>query len=56
MEGAWARFVIAIEPGQLSSTPLYWDGTRWVPERRKALLYADSGLAKRDMKKLKAKM
>lgn len=52
----WARFVIATEPGRLSSSPLYWDGTKWVPERRRALLYADPGLAERDMRKLKGKM
>jgi hypothetical protein len=51
----WARFVIATEPGRLSSSPLYWDGRKWVPERRKALLYADPGLAEIKMEKLRAK-
>jgi hypothetical protein len=54
--GKWARFVIAIEPRQPSSRPLYWDGTKWVPERRRALLYANPGLAQRHMDKLRAKM
>ena len=54
--GEWARFVIAAEPGRSSSSPQYWDGTNWVPERRKALLYADPELAERDLVRLRAKM
>jgi hypothetical protein len=54
--GKWARFVIAIEPRGPSSSPLYWDGTKWVPERRRALLYANPVLAQRHMDKLRARM
>jgi hypothetical protein len=54
--GKWVRFVIAIEPGRWSPVPLYWAGTKWVPQRHKALLYADPELADRDMRKLRAKM
>ena len=53
--GKWARFVIAAEPGRLSSGRSYWDGTKWVPERRRALLYADPGRAERQTRKLRAK-
>ncbi len=53
--GKWARFVIATEPRGFSSSPSYWDGTKWVPERRTALLYADPGLAERDLEMLRAK-
>jgi hypothetical protein len=52
---AWARFVIATEPRGFQPSQLYWSGTNWVPERRKALLYADPGLAQRDMARLRAK-
>ena len=52
----WARFVIAAEPGRSSSSPRYWDGTNWVPERRRALLYADFELAERDLVTLREKM
>lgn len=54
--GTWARFVIATEPRGLSSSPSYWNGMNWVPERRKALLYADPELAERDLVKLREKM
>ncbi len=54
--GKWARFVIVTENKRPSSRPLYWDGTNWVMERRRAILYADPGLAERDLRKLKAKM
>ena len=54
--GTWARFVIATEPRRLSSGSLYWDGTKWVPERRRALLYANPVLAQRHMDKLRARM
>jgi len=54
--GTWVRFVIATEPKGLSSSLLYWDGTSWVPERRRALLYADPELAERDLVRLREKM
>ncbi len=53
--GKWARFVIAAEPGRLSSGTSYCDGTKWVFERRSALLYADPRRAERQMRKLRAK-
>ena len=54
--GKWARFMIVNESKQSSSRPLYWDGTNWVHERHKSLLYADPRLAERHMDKLRAKM
>jgi hypothetical protein len=48
--------VIATEPRGFLSDPHYWDGTRWMPERRRALLYADPRLAESDMERLRAKM
>jgi hypothetical protein len=54
--GKWARFVIATKPRESSSSPLYWDEAKWVPERPRALLYADPELAESDMEKLRAKM
>jgi hypothetical protein len=54
--GKWARFVIVNERKQSSSGPLYWDGTNWVPDIRRALLYADPRLAQRHMDKLRARM
>jgi hypothetical protein len=53
--GERVRFVIAAEPAR-SPSPLYWNGTNWVPERRRALLYADPELAERDLVRLMAKM
>ena len=53
--GKWARFVIATEPRRLSCGTSYWDGTKWVPEKRRALLYAAPGLAETDMRELRAK-
>ena len=52
----WLRFVIAAEPRKLSFKLVYWDGTKWVPERRRALLYADPALAESDLDKLQARM
>ena len=53
--GKWARFMIATDPRRLLSRPLYWNGRKWVPERRRALLYADPGSAENDMERLRAK-
>ena len=52
----WARFVIATEPRGFSFSPAYWNGIDWVPEIRRALLYADPELAERDLVKLREKM
>jgi hypothetical protein len=54
--GKWARFVIVTERKRHSPSPSYWDGRKWVPDRRRALLYANPALAERDMEKLRAKM
>jgi hypothetical protein len=53
--GEWTRFIIVRNLGEPSSNPLFWDGTQWVPERQKALLYANPQLAEQDVEKLKAR-
>jgi hypothetical protein len=50
--GTWERFMIVSKSG---SDALYWDGTKWMPKQRNALLYADRAAAKQDLEKLKAK-
>jgi hypothetical protein len=53
--GKWVRFVIAAEPRRLTSSPQYWDGTKWVSEGRQARLYADRASAEHAAKRLRAK-
>jgi hypothetical protein len=49
--GTWERFLIV---SNSDSGLLYWDGGKWMPQQRNALLYADRESAEQDLEKLKA--
>ena len=49
--GNWERFLIVSKSG---SDRLYWDGGKWVPGQRSALLYADRAVAEKDLERLQA--
>jgi hypothetical protein len=48
--GTWERFLIVSKSG---SDRLYWDGTKWVPKQRNAVLYVHRVTAEKDLKSLK---
>ena len=50
--GKWRRYVIAREALEPDTQRQYWDGAKWILERRVARLYAHLTAAREDLKKV----
>lgn len=52
--GKWRRYVIARGALEPDTQRQYWDGAKWILERRVARLYAHLTAAREDLKKVSA--
>ncbi len=50
--GKWRRYVIARGALEPDTQRQYWDGAKWIPERRAARLYAHLAAAREELKKV----